>query len=323
MEFYKIRYNILKLFRDTNIYYKNLSISIINLKNTIYFTIIIFLLIFLIGFKELNYYTIFFIIILISFYFISIEIDNKINKIKTQKFFNNYKYNYELFNKFFIYSLNQIPNLDENADKYANLNNEYEYIKTIFILYKYIKNTCCFNENLLKEDFEEYLSNLKINNDVIRYINIYNELFIDVKNWLIIKINKDDKNLTDIHDKYDLNKENNIDDLNSETKVNEIVQLINVKPFNTDNYYIINLKLLNENYKNLRNDYIINVYDYIKKIFELKDGDLEYLKENDFNLDESVKKSIEDFNYSFNKLIIFLILFMTIILHIMFYKFYY
>ena len=31
MEFYKIRYNILKLFRDTNIYYKNLSISIINL----------------------------------------------------------------------------------------------------------------------------------------------------------------------------------------------------------------------------------------------------------------------------------------------------
>ena len=192
MEFYKIRYNILKLFRDTNIYYKNLFLNINILKYAIYFIIIIFLLIFLIGFKELNYYTIFFIIILISFYFISIEIDNKINKIKTQKFFNNYKYNYELFNKFFIYSLNQIPDLDKNIDEYAKLDNE--YITNVFLLYKYIKEKCCFNENLLKEDFEEYLSNLKINNDVLRYINIYNQSFIDVKNWILIKINKNDKN---------------------------------------------------------------------------------------------------------------------------------
>lgn len=321
MEFYKFRYNILKLFRDTNVYSKNLFITINNLRKFIYIIIIIFLIIFVIGLNELNYLTIFFIIILISFYYISIDINDKINKFKIDKFYLNYKYNYELFNKFFIYSLNNIPNIDIDLDIDKTDNN---YIQQILLLYKQIKNVCIYHENLLKEDFNDFFSNLKINNDVLRYVDIYNQSYDNIKKGLLIKIaeRENDKILNELDDDYDTNSILSIDDLNNNIKINNIISIITSGELTGGKYYYVDMELLNNNYKEFKNEYILKLYEYIKDKFEIKDGDLDYLKEPEFNIDYSIKEKINNFNYSFYQLIIFLILFMTIILHIMFYKFY-
>ena len=320
MEFYKLRYNILKLFRETNIYSKNLFITINNFRKFTYVIIIIFLIIFVIGLNELNYLTIFFIIILISFYFISIDINDKINKIRIDKFYLNYKYNYELFNKFFIYSLNNIPNI-EDIEIYKI---EHNYIQQILLLYKQIKNVCSYHENLLKEDFNEYFSNLKINNDVLRYIDIYNQSYDNIKKGLLIKIaeRENDKRLNELDDDYDMNSILSIDDLDSKITIRSIISDIKDINLTGGKYYYVDMELLNNNYKEFKNEYILRLYEYIKDKFEIKDGDLDYLKEPEFNIDYSIKEKINNFNYSFYQLIIFLILFMTIILHIMFYKFY-
>lgn len=323
MEFYKIRYNIYKLFYMSNIYYSNILKNILINKYLVYFIFFIFLFIFIIGFDKLNYLIIFFITILIFFIYLSNLIDERINQIKTNKFFLSYKYNYELFNKFFIYSLNQIPNIDKYAEKSSTI----DYINNLYRLYLYLKKTCCFTENILKEDFDEFFSNLKVNNDVLKYIDIYNQTFISIKNWLLIKIEENDETSIYIDDNYNENKDKRIDDYNNELMVGNIIKLINYEdneePFNLGyNYYIIDLILLHDNREKLRNEYIKTIYDYILEKFELKEGDINYLKEGEFNIKESILETIDNFNNTFIKLLIVIILIGTIILHISFYKFY-
>jgi len=323
MEFYKIRYNIYKLFNKSNIYFKNILSNISINKYLIYSIFLIFLFIFIVGFDKLNYLTIFFIILLIIFIYLSNLIDEKITQIKTNKFFVSYKYNYELFNKFFIYSLNQIPNIDKYADKSSSI----DYISNLYRLYLYLKKTCCFMENILKEDFDDFFSNLKTNNDVLKYIDIYNQSFISIKYWLLIKIEDNDEFSLYIDENYNENKDKNIDDYNNELLVGNIIKIINIdeneEPFNLGhNYYLINLIELNDNRDKLRNEYIKNIYNYILEKFELKEDDIDYLKETDFNIKESIIESIDNFNNILIKLLIVLILLGTIILHICFYKFY-
>jgi hypothetical protein len=380
MELFKLRYNLYKYLIKNDFNFKN-TIEILNIfKNLIYITIIFFILIFLIGFEYINFFIIFFIIILIIFIYNIELILNKLEEIKTNKFFQNYYNYYNTLNKIFIINYDNINNIDDiikSADFHSTITNielisggagytantEYTItynglrsatakvkslsdgslsgniydldggsditedieptirstslvppsqpakfkvsitnnltmlnIKEYSISYKNVYNKIIRNieyiENILKEDIEEHINLIKKENDLLKYIDVYDKKYEFLKKFLIINEDKNEKI-------FKIIKEENQD----------IIEEIN------NNTYLINL----ENFEKYKDNYK-EIYSKIMNELELKD--LKFLENPNLNHNEKIIRSIANFDKIFNYLLIIIIIIFTIILHIFYIKLY-
>ena len=184
--------------------------------------------------------------------------------------------------KYYISSNLTTPNIKEYSLSYMNV-------------YENIKRKIEYIDNILKEDIEEHIHSIKKENDLLKYIDIYDKKYDFLKKFMIIN---EDKN----KDYYDIFKEyqdiNIIEAINSKTK-------------------LINLENL-EKYK--KNDDIKEFYSKFMNKLELKD--LNFIENPNLNHNEKILKYIENFDIIFNYLLLLIIIIFTIILHIFFINLY-
>ena len=190
-------------------------------------------------------------------------------------------------------------NIKDFAYAYNNLNND-------------IKRKIKVFENVLEEDIDDTLNLLKLENDVLKYIDIYNDKYNFLNKFLYIN-----ENNNEIY-----NKINNDYSLNSNITVNgiSIATILNEIDINSNKSYLINLELLEKNINNSKEDYITNIYNSIRKELDIKD--LSNLFKSKYYIQEAILKRLDEFNWVFIKLLIVVILLITIVSHIFFIKLY-
>ncbi len=405
MEIFKFRYNLYKYLIANNFIFEiNFNKSKL-FKNLIYTTILFFFFIFIVGYEYLNYYIIYFVILLcfLMYYIelIYIKLDLIINDEYFQSYANNYKglnkifnINYDNISKDDIsmssqllsssdsasasktvvridktnagrgYVYNNVYDLQINGSNVAkakglidgSLSDTYDFIgasgtfssnPTITITpvstiergsatfiavlgyvninsnikdfaYAYnnlnndIRRKVKVFENVLEEDIDDTLNLLKLENDVLKYIDIYNDKYSFLNKFLYINENNNEI----------FNKINNDYSSNSNITVNgiSIPIILNQIVINTKKSYLINLELLEKNINNSKEDYITNIYNSIRKELDIKD--LSNLFKSKYYIQEAIIKSLDEFNWVFLKLLIVIILLITIVSHIFFIKLY-
>lgn len=190
-------------------------------------------------------------------------------------------------------------NIKDFAYAYNNLNNDIKRKVKVF-------------ENVLEEDIDDTLNLLKLENDVLKYIDIYNDKYNFLNKFLYIN-----KNNNEI-----FNKINNDYSSNSNITVNgiSIATILNEIDISSNKSYLINLELLEKNINNSKEDYITNIYNSIRKELDIKD--LSNLFKSKYYIQEAILKRLDEFNWVFIKLLIVVILLITIVSHIFFIKLY-
>lgn len=190
-------------------------------------------------------------------------------------------------------------NIKDFAYAYNNLNNDIKRKVKVF-------------ENVLEEDIDDTLNLLKLENDVLKYIDIYNDKYNFLNKFLYINENNNEI----------FNKINNDYPLNSNITVNgiSIATILNEIDISSNKSYLINLELLEKNINNSKEDYITNIYNSIRKELDIKD--LSYLFKSKYYIQEAILKRLDEFNWVFIKLLIVIILLITIVSHIFFIKLY-
>jgi hypothetical protein len=190
-------------------------------------------------------------------------------------------------------------NIKDFAYAYNNLNNDIKRKVKVF-------------ENVLEEDINDTLNLLKLENDVLKYIDIYNEKYSFLNKFLYI--NNHNKEIYDkINSDYSSNSTKTVNGIAISTIINQI----NINQINS---YLINLELLEKNINNSKEDYITNIYNSIRKELDIKD--LSALFKSKYYIQEAILKSLDEFNWVFIKLLIVIILLITIVSHIFFIKLY-
>jgi hypothetical protein len=152
-------------------------------------------------------------------------------------------------------------------------------------VYENIRRNAGYIDNILKEDIEEHLNIIKKEEDLLKYIDVYDDKYDLLKNFLIISRNKNEELFT--NDKF-------IKNLN---KIN-------------DNTYLIDLK---EFEKNKDDNYSI-----LMNYLDIKD--LKSLEIANLNHKEDILKTLMNFDKAFYYLILIIIIILTIIFHIFFIK---
>ena len=403
MEFFKLRYNLYKYLIANNFIFEiNFNKSKL-FKNLIYTTILFFFFIFIVGYEYLNYYIIYFVILLcfLMYYIelIYIKLDLIINDEYFQSYANNYKglnkifnINYDNISKDDISMSSQLLSYSDSASKtvvridktnagrgyvYNNvydlqingsnvakakglidgsLSDTYDFIgasgtfssnPTITITpvstiergsatfiavlgyvninsnikdfaYAYnnlnndIKRKVKVFENVLEEDIDDTLNLLKLENDVLKYIDIYNDKYSFLNKFLYINENNNGI-YNKINGDYSSKSTNTVNGTSIATIINEII-------IDNNKSYLINLELLEKNINNSNEDYITNIYNSIRKELDIKD--LSNLFKSKYYIQEAIIKSLDEFNWVFLKLLIVIILLITIVSHIFFIKLY-
>jgi len=214
-------------------------------------------------------------------------------KIKISEIDNNDKLDKNLYIKGFIYKLidkinysNKKPNVFIN---FAKDNDQYNQLLEFLLEYERVKGKIKYNmkyeNNKTNEEINDtYYNQIKKNNDLLKYIDVYKLNYVN--KYLFIK---DDKN---------------------ELEYNNIIKKYTIE---NNNYYLINLEELNKinlKYKKILLEYINSKYEKNFKNFNL-------LFDNfDIKKSKEIKKIIDDYNYEFIKIIIISIVIITIICHI-------
>lgn len=190
-------------------------------------------------------------------------------------------------------------NIKDFAYAYNNLNNDIKRKVKVF-------------ENILEEDIDDTLNLLKLENDVLKYIDIYNDKYSFLNKFLYIK-----KNNENIYNKIDKDyTSNSVKTVNG----NQISNIINQIDISSENFYLINLELLEKNINNSNEDYLTNIYNSIRQELDIKD--LSALFKSKYYIQEAILKNLDELNWVFLKLLIVIILILTIVSHIFFIKLY-
>jgi hypothetical protein len=179
--------------------------------------------------------------------------------------------------------------------KYLNMQNIKEYSLSYMNVYENIKRKIGYIDNILKEDIEEHIHLIKKENDLLKYIDIYDKKYDFLKKFMIINQDKN-KDFYDIFER---------------TTNSDIIEVINNKT------KLINLENL-EKYK--ENNDIKDIYSKFMNKLELKD--LNFIENPNLNHNKKILKYIENFDIIFNYLLLLIIIIFTIILHIFFIKLY-
>jgi len=239
--------------------------------------------------------------------YINERLGEKWINILNSKYLNEYREYYEIFNKIYINNIKifEIKDIDK-SDEIINLLNIsqplfYDYYRIHKKILENIKN----HENLLEQDVEDFINNkLIVNNDILKYIDIYDKSYKDIKiKYLYIP----DKDIEIFKREYD----------NNSAKVGiNIITTFKIRE--GGNYiYEINLEELNKNKRILvENDFFMKLYDDVMKRLEIKD--LNVLLKEGINMDKNLLNESNEYIKIFDYLIISIILLLTMILHIFF-----
>jgi len=248
-----------------------------------------------------------------------IELDKFIDKMKTDKplmNINNIIIDY--FNNKDI-NIDNIP-AETNTNDIFN-NDKHNYFILFYTTLAEIRENIKYNDNIPFDNLENYTNELIQNNNILKFINIYNNKYYDLKKYILI----DNKNklFSYIHDNYEHSRNKYLDDDNNK-QIYEVIEYIdNLK------CYLIDLEIINSYYikKNKHlNEYINDIYDnlliyYNNKLnITLENFDILY-KKKETKIEENIRKSIDNFNSIFYYLIIFIIIYMTIIMHFFYIEF--
>lgn len=170
-----------------------------------------------------------------------------------------------------------------------------EYSLLFMNLYNNIKRNIGFIDNILNEDIEEHIELIKKENDLLKYIDVYDKKYDFLKKFVIINEDKNEE----------------IFNIFGNISIQDIIYKMN------DNTILINL----ENFEKYKDKYDIK-NKYYKFMNELEIKDLNFLENTNLNHNEKILKSIANFDIVFNYLIIIIIIILTIILHIFYIKLY-
>ena len=182
--------------------------------------------------------------------------------------------------------------------KNLSMPNIKEYSLSYMNVYENIKRKIRYIDNILNEDIEEHIHSIKKENDLLKYIDIYDKKYDFLKKFMIINKDKNEE-------LYKIFENLNI------TSIRDIIEAINIKT------KLINLENL-EKYK--KNDDIKEFYSKFMNKLELKD--LNFIENPNLNHNEKILKYIDNFDIIFNYLLILIIIIFTIIFHIFFINLY-
>lgn len=276
IEIYKYRYNLYNYIKNDNFMFKITNDNIEFYKNFLLFLFICIFIIILNYIKELNFSSIFFVIIFMIYIYYIFIIQKNIDDIINNKFLNMYNDYYKLLN--IIYLENKSTELDKEIKE--NI--------------KYIEN----------RDYDEIIENIKTNLDFLKYCDLDNFL------WNYIDIDKNALEDFIINQNYNLYKDNLIIDGSIKTNQNKyrifirfdetIIKTLSVK----HREYIEDvekrvIKYINEKYKtNIKTLKNLNFY------------------KNEEIFTREINKQIKIFNNNFLILIILTIILISLIIHI-------
>jgi hypothetical protein len=170
-----------------------------------------------------------------------------------------------------------------------------EYSLLYMNMYENIKKKIGFIDNVLNEDIDEHINLIKKENDLLKYIDVYDNKYEFLKKFIILNEDKNEK-------LFNIFRNNPITDF---------IENMN------DKTILINLENL-EKYKD--NNNIKDKYSKFMNELELKD--LNFLENHNLNNNEKILKTIENFDIIFYYLLIIIIIIFTILLHIFFIKLY-
>jgi hypothetical protein len=175
------------------------------------------------------------------------------------------------------------------------MDNIKEYSLSFMNLYNNIKINIEYIDNILKEEINEHIELIKKENDLLKYIDVYDKKYDFLKKFIIINKDKNEELFNIFENK----------------SIQNIIEIMN------KNTILINL----ENFEKYKNDYDIK-NKYYKFMKELEIKDLNFLENPNLNHNEKILKSIAKFDIVFNYLLIIIIIILTIILHIFYIKLY-
>jgi hypothetical protein len=172
------------------------------------------------------------------------------------------------------------------------MSNIKEYSIAYMNIYRNIIRNVGYIDDVLKEDMNEHINLIKKENDLLKFIDIYDKKYEFLKNFLIINKDKNESFFNIFYEK---------------TLTSGILEQINNKT------YLINL-IEFEKYKDNHKE----IYSKLMNELELKD--LSFLENLNLNHNEKIIKSINNFDIIFNYLLFMIIIIFTIIFHIFFIK---
>jgi len=229
---------------------------------------------------------------LINFNFINELINNLIDKLNSKK-----------TNNFII----QINNINKEI---------IPFLQTYMDIIQRIKRNIKYNENKTNEEINEKIyNNLVINNDVLKYIDIYDDPDISyLKDFLFIKYDSfiDDKNYNNFFKLYKDNKNKTILlNNNTEESVNTLIIEINNS---NEIYYFININKLNNILHSDKYPFMKELIIYINNKYKLNYENIDILyKKQNINLNTEILKIVNNFNYLYIKVIIIILILIAII----------
>lgn len=191
-----------------------------------------------------------------------------------------------------------------------------EYLQTYMNVIQRIKRNIKYNENKTNEEInDKFYNNLVINNDVLKYIDIYNDPDIQyLKDFMFIKFDSFniDNNYNNFFKIYENNKTKRIL-LNNNTE--ELVSnLILKKVNNTEIYYFININKLNNLLYPDKYPFMKELITYLNNKYKLNYENLNILyKSQNINQNTEFLKIVNNFNYLYIKVIIIIIIIIAII----------
>ena len=178
---------------------------------------------------------------------------------------------------------------------HLTMSNIKEYSLSYMNVYENIKRKIGFIDNVLKEDIEEHINLIKKENDLLKYIDVYDKKYNFLKKFIILN---EDKNEI-------------LFKIFGNNPIQDFIEIMN------DKTILINL----ENLEKYKDNYDIKE-KYSKFMNKLELKDLKFLENPNLNHNEKILKSIANFDIIFNYLLIIIIIIFTIILHIFFIKLY-
>lgn len=219
-------------------------------------------------------------------------------------------------------------------------NNNYlsVFYSTIVIINKEIR----FIDNISLNDIFSYNDEYIKNNNILKFIDIYEDSFRILKKYIFIKINKENEFHKFISDNYFNEKETKISNLSDEPNlpVKDVIIDISISYDSTDvtsatnppNYILIDIETLNSYFNKNRNTNHINYYssEIYKKLLTYYNEKLELnLKNFDvlFNdnkklLQKKLKEVVNEFLLFYNFTLATLAIILIIILHIFYIEYF-
>jgi hypothetical protein len=181
------------------------------------------------------------------------------------------------------------------VSNHLTMTNIKEYSLSYMNMYENIKKKIGFIDNVLNEDIDEHINLIKKENDLLKYIDVYDNKYEFLKKFIILNENKNEK----------------LFKIFGNIPIQDFIEKMN------DKTILINLENL-EKYKD--NNNIKDKYSKFMNELELKD--LNFLENPNLNHNEKILKTIANFDIIFYYLLIIIIIIFTILLHIFFIKLY-